>query len=783
MKDYPNDGIPYDAVPYDLPLIPLRGIYMFPHMVIHFDIGRQKSLESLEEAMLRNSEVILCSQKDYKVEQPTKKDLWPMGVLASIKQTLKLPNGSTRVLVEGVDRVSLEKLNLRKRYYAAQGNIYEQTEAPEESKQMEAATRLVLSDMREYLEFNPGMGQEMMFGLSDIDDPGRLCDVIASYTEMKDQDYAAVLMEMNIYARLETVHKILQKEIELLRIEDKISRRVQHQIDQVQKEYYLKEQIQAIRKELGEDDDTDNIVSEYEEKLGKLKLPAQTKEKIEKEINRLKQLTTQSPEYQVARSYLDVIFDLPWNKATRSRIDLAKAEAILEEDHYGLKDVKEHILEYIAIRKLTTKMRSPILCLVGPPGVGKTSVAKSIARAMGRNFARMSLGGVRDEAEIRGHRKTYIGAMPGRVIQNLIQAKVNNPVFLFDEIDKMANDFRGDPASALLEVLDPEQNSTFADHYVEVPFDLSNVLFLTTANYLEDIPEPLRDRMEIIRLSGYTHDEKWHIAKRHLIPKQLGFHGLKESQVQITDDALTDMILYYTREAGVRSLERMIARALRKAARKIVDDKNAEIRITKDNLTDWIGRRRYLDDPVADSPEIGVVKGLAWTQVGGEILNIEASTMPGTGKLQLTGSLGDIMKESAQAALSYVRARHESFGIEKDFHKNLDLHIHVPEGATPKDGPSAGITIAVAIVSVLTKRPVRADIAMTGELTLRGTVLPIGGVKEKVIAASRYRVPEVFLPQENEKDLEDVPETIRENITFHFVRDINEVLDRAFTDV
>ena len=621
-----------------------------------------------------------------------------------------------------------------------------------------------------------------MLGLSDIDEPGRLSDVIGSYTEMKDEDYAAVLSEMDIYARLETVHRILQKEIELLRIEDRISRRVQTQIDQVQKEYYLKEQIQAIRKELGEDEDTDSITDEYEEKLAALKLPDDTREKIAKEIHRLRQLNTQSPEYQVTRSYLDVVFDLPWNKATKSRINLTRAQAILEEDHYGLKDVKEHILEYIAIRKLTTKMRSPILCLVGPPGVGKTSVAKSIARAMGRNFARMSLGGVRDEAEIRGHRKTYIGAMPGRVLQNLIQAKANNPVFLFDEIDKMASDFRGDPASALLEVLDPEQNSTFTDHYVEVPFDLSNVLFLTTANYLEDIPEPLRDRMEIIRLSGYTHDEKWHIAKRHLIPKQLAFHGLQKADLVIEDDALTDMILYYTREAGVRSLERMIARALRKAAKKVVDDKNAVIRITRENLSEWIGKKRYLDDPVASQPEIGVVKGLAWTQVGGEILNIEATTMPGTGKLQLTGSLGDIMKESAQAALSYVRARADAFQIEKDFHKNTDLHIHVPEGATPKDGPSAGVTIAVAVVSALTGKPVRADIAMTGEITLRGTVLPIGGVKEKVIAASRYRVPEVFLPAENEKDLEEVPESIRENFTFHFVRDIREILDKAFVD-
>lgn len=773
---------PYHVTRYDLPLIPLRGIYMFPHMVIHFDIGRQKSLQSLEEAMLRDSPVVLCTQNDYKVEKPTKRDLYSMGVIASVKQTLKLPNGSTRVLVEGMHRASVDKLNLRRKYYQAEGNVYEVVEEPEMTKTMEAAMRLVLSDMKEYLQYNPTMGAEMMMGLSDIDDPGRLCDVIASYIGLREEEYATILCELDAYSRLEKMHTILQKEIELLQIEDEISKRVQTQIDQVQKEYYLKEQISAIRKELGEDEDSDSFISEYEYKLSRLRLPKDTKEKIEKEIARLKQLSTQSPEFQVSRSYLDVIFDLPWNKSTRDKIDIKKAEEILEEDHYGLKDVKEHILEYIAIKKLTTKMRSPILCLVGPPGVGKTSVAKSIARAMNRNFVRMSLGGVRDEAEIRGHRKTYIGAMPGRVLQLITQAKVNNPVFLLDEIDKLASDYRGDPASALLEVLDPEQNNTFADHYVEVPFDLSKVLFVTTANYLEDIPEPLKDRMEVIRLSGYTHDEKWHIAKRHLIPKQIGFHGLEKADLVIEDEALQDMILYYTREAGVRSLERMIARALRKVAKVIVDDPKASIRITRENLSDWIGKKRFLDDEMSKEPQVGVVTGLAWTSVGGEILSIEAIIMPGSGKLQLTGSLGDIMKESAMAAISYVRARADRYGIDPNFHKELDMHIHVPEGATPKDGPSAGVTITVAVVSALLKKKVRTDIAMTGEITLRGKVLPIGGVKEKVLAASRYQIKEIFLPYENEKDLEDVPDHIKNEMTFHFVQDINEILDRAFID-
>ena len=508
----------------------------------------------------------------------------------------------------------------------------------------------------------------------------------------------------------------------------------------------------------------------------------ETREKIAKEINRLKQLNPQSPEFQVSRSYLDVIFDLPWNKSSKGSIDLQKAEKILDEDHYGLTDVKERIIEYIAIKKLTKTMKSPILCLVGPPGVGKTSIGRSIARAIGREFVRMSLGGVRDEAEIRGHRKTYIGAMPGRMIQLLTQVGKNNPVFLLDEVDKLASDYRGDPASALLEVLDPEQNKSFTDHYVEVPFDLSHVLFVTTANYLEEIPEPLQDRMEIIRLSGYTHEEKFNIAKKHLLPKSIIDHGLSKANVTIDDEAIRDMISYYTREAGVRSLERIIARALRKVAKKYAQDKEQSIHITRENLTDWLGRKRYLDDDRVKEPEVGVVTGLAWTSVGGEILSIEVSTMPGTGKLSLTGSLGDIMKESAMAALSYVRARSDEFGVDKDFHKELDIHVHVPEGATPKDGPSAGVTLAVALVSALTGKEVRPDIAMTGEITLRGKVLPIGGIKEKVLAAHRYQIPTLFLPAENEKDLEDVPQEIQKDFTFHFVSHISEILEKAFVE-
>lgn len=772
----------YDATPYELPLIPLRGIYMFPHTVIHFDIGRQKSLQSLEEAMLRDSRLILCTQIDYKVEKPTRRDLLPMGVVASVKQIMKLPNGSTRVLVEGHERASVEKLNTRRRYYLAAGTIYNYEGVSEIGVTMQAAMRLVLSDMKEYLEFNPQMGMELMLGLSDLDDPGRLCDLVASYIQVKEEDYRAVLTELDLFRRVEKLHQILQKEIELLRIEDRISRRVQTQLDQSQKEYYLKEQISAIRKELGEDDDTETFLLEYEEKLESLPVDAMSRDKIYKEIQRLKQLSSQSPEFQVIRSYLEVVFGLPWEEESESELDLEAAHAILEEDHYGLKDVKERILEYIAIKKLTDKMKSPILCLVGPPGVGKTSIARSIARAMDRAFVRMSLGGVRDEAEIRGHRRTYIGSMPGRVLQLMTQAKANNPVFLLDEVDKMGYDYRGDPTSALLEVLDPEQNNTFADHYVEIPFDLSRVVFITTANYLEGIPEPLRDRMEIIQLSGYTYAEKQEIAKRHLIPKQIEFHGLTDAEVAITDEALSHMILYYTREAGVRNLERMIARAFRKAARKYVEKPEEPITIRPENLEEWVGRRKFFDDAFSKEPQVGIVTGLAWTSVGGEILSIEATTMPGKGKLQLTGSLGDIMKESAMAALSYVRTRAEKLGIQGEFYNDLDMHIHVPEGATPKDGPSAGVTLAVAIVSVLLKKKVRTDVAMTGEITLRGKVLPIGGVKDKVLAAHRYGIKHIFLPKENERDLEDVPEEIREAFTFHMVDDVGEILSEVFVD-
>lgn len=762
------------------PLIPLRGIYMFPHMVTHFDIGREKSVAALEMALSKDEKVFLVTQKDASVEKPTKKDLYDIGVIATIRQTLKLPGGTTRVLVDAHERATLGKLNTRKKYYEAEGVRLPDVRMSVENSDIEAAMRLVMNGVEEYAQYNSSMGTEMLFTLTEVKEPGTLADMIASAINVKEDDYYTLIKEIDEFERLIQLHEVLRREIELLKIENQIQKRVQTQMDQVQKEYYLKEQIAAIRKELGEDEESDSFIAEYEEQLDALKLEKDTREKIAKEITRLKQLNPQSPEFQVSRSYLDVIFDLPWNKSSKGAINLEKAERILDEDHYGLKDVKERIVEYIAIKKLTKTMKSPILCLVGPPGVGKTSIGRSIARSVGREFVRMSLGGVRDEAEIRGHRKTYIGAMPGRILHLLTQAGTNNPVFLLDEIDKLASDYRGDPASALLEVLDPEQNKTFTDHYAEVPFDLSQVLFVTTANYLEEIPEPLQDRMEIIRLSGYTHEEKFNIAKKHLLPKSIKDHGLAKADFTIDDEALQDIILYYTREAGVRSLERAIARALRKAAKRYAEDKKATIHITRENLTEWLGRKRYLDDDRVKEPEVGVVTGLAWTSVGGEILSIEVSTMEGSGKLNLTGSLGDVMKESASAALSYVRSRAKEFNLEKDFHKNLDIHIHVPEGATPKDGPSAGVTLAVALVSALTGQKVRPDIAMTGEITLRGKVLPIGGVKEKVLAAHRYQIPTLFLPAENEKDLEDVPEDIQKDFEFHFVSHISEILEKAF---
>ena len=647
------------------------------------------------------------------------------------------------------------------------------------NQDIEAAMRLVTLDLEEYINLNSKVSSEVLYTISDIEDPGRLADVIASYIFLKQEDDQRILETFDFYERLELLHEILQQEIELLRIEDRINQKVRKQINKVQKEYYLKEQLKAIQKELGEDDSISGEVEEYQEKINKIKMPKEVKEKALKEVERLAKTSMHSAELGVIRTYLDWIVDLPWDKETKEKIDIKVAKKVLDDDHYGLEDVKERILEFIAIRKLTNSIKGPILCLVGPPGVGKTSIAKSIASSLNRKFVRMSLGGVRDEAEIRGHRRTYVGAMPGRIISSIKKAGSKNPVFLFDEIDKLASDFRGDPASALLEVLDPEQNSTFTDHFLDAPFDLSKVLFLTTANTTSTIPPALLDRMEVIRISGYTEEEKLEIAKRYLLPKQIKEHGLTKDKVQISESAIKSIISYYTREAGVRNLERNLANICRKAAKKIVELDKKTVKINAGNITKYLGSKKFRYDTMGEMDQIGVATGLAWTAVGGETLSVEVTTMKGTGKTQLTGMLGDVMKESAMAGISYVRANADDLKISPDFYKDMDIHIHVPEGSIPKDGPSAGITIATAVVSALTETPIRRDLAMTGEITLRGNVLPVGGIKEKILAAHRMGIKKVLLPGDNQKDLEEISEKVKKKMEFKTVWKLDEVLLEA----
>lgn len=763
-----------------LPLIPLRGISIFPHMVVHFDVGREKSINALEKAMLDDSSILLCTQKDTKINEPTVDDFYHVGTVAKVKQMLKLPGGSIRVLVEGMNRGKVIKLVQEEPHFVAdiEELIYDEVEVQKDTN-MEAAMRLVTSDFEEYISFNDRISPETLITISDIEDAGRLADIIVSYIYLKLEDNQRILESFDFYERLELLHIILQEEIEVLKIEDKINQRVKKQINKVQKEYYLKEQIKAIQKELGQDDDVMAEVEEYQEKIEKIKMPKDVKEKALKEVERLIKLSPHSPETGVIRTYLDWIIDLPWDKETKDKIDIKKSRDILNEDHCGLIDVKERILEFIAIRKLTNSMKGPIICLVGPPGVGKTSIAKSIAKSLNRKFVRMSLGGVRDEAEIRGHRRTYIGAMPGSIINSMKKAKSKNPVFLFDEIDKLSSDYRGDPASGLLEVLDPEQNTTFTDHYLDVPFDLSKVLFITTANTTASIPAPLLDRMEVIRISGYTEEEKLQIAISHLLPKQLKEHGLKDDTLIVSEAALRSIINNYTREAGVRNLERNIANLCRKAAKRIVEEQLETIRINNGNLSNYLGIERYRFDTLGEENQIGVANGLAWTSVGGETLSVEVNTMKGTGKIQLTGKLGEVMKESAMAGISYIRSNSNILGIESDFYKDRDIHIHVPEGAIPKDGPSAGITIATAVISALSNTPIRRDLAMTGEITIRGRVLPVGGIKEKVLAANRMGIEKILLPIENKKDLEDIPDKIKKKINFVLVKSMEEVLENA----
>lgn len=761
-----------------IPLLPLRGLGIFPYMVLHFDVGREKSIRALEEAMINDQLIFLVTQKQAQTDHPTVEDFYEVGTISKIKQLLKLPGDTIRVLVEGISRARIETVLSEEQFFLVEVTEFEEKEIEKDSE-IEALRRSLLNVFDEYVKANSKIAPETLITVSEVEDLSRFADLIASNLAVKIEDKQDILSKFDVKERMELIYEIITRELEILEIERKINSRVRKQIDKSQKEYYLREQLKAIQKELGEKEGHGEDIDAYRDKLEKLELPEEVVVKVEKELDRLSKLSQGSPEVGVIKTYLDWIFDLPWNKDTEDNLDIKHARQVLDEDHYGLKKVKERVLEYLAIRQLSQNMKGPILCLVGPPGVGKTSIAKSIARAMGRKFVRMSLGGVRDEAEIRGHRRTYIGAIPGRIIYSVKQAGTKNPLFLLDEIDKMSHDFRGDPASAMLEVLDAEQNKDFRDHYLELPFDLSKIMFVTTANSLDTIPAPLLDRMEVIHISGYTEEEKLNIALKYLIPKQIKEHSLKEEQVQLSEATVRAVINGYTRESGVRSLERELANVIRKAATQIVEYDKEAIKVTPANLQKFLGIQRFRYDKANLKNEIGVVTGLAWTAVGGDTLFIEVSVMPGTGKLELTGHLGDVMKESARAGLSYIRSRCEELQIDKDFTKNVDIHIHVPEGATPKDGPSAGITMTTAMISALTKTPVNKDVAMTGEVTLRGRVLPIGGLKEKVLAANRAGIKKVVIPIDNEKDIEEIPANVRKGMEFVLASNMDEVLEHA----
>ena len=766
----------------ELPLLPLRGILVFPYMVIHLDVGREKSMAAIEEAMLGDRIVLLASQKETEIDSPTQDDIYGIGTLAEIKQLLKLPGGTMRVLVEGIARGTILEFLTEEPFFKVL--IKEHQERDDiRSTDLEALTRGVLHQFEEYAKLSKKIPTETLGTVLTVEEPGRLADIVASHLNLKVGDKQIILEAIEVEDRLERLTELIMREIEILELERRIGLRVRKQMEKAQKEYYLREQMKAIQKELGDKDERQAEVDEYREKVTKAKLPKEVEKKANKEIDRLEKMPPASAEGTVVRTYLDWILALPWSKASRDKTDIDRAQVILNEDHYGLEKVKERILEFLAIRKLTLKMKSPILCFVGPPGVGKTSLAKSVARALDRKFVRMSLGGVRDEAEIRGHRRTYVGALPGRIIQGMRTAGTRNPVFLLDEIDKMASDFRGDPASALLEVLDPEQNNSFTDHYLEIPFDLSQTLFIMTANNLHAIPRPLLDRMEVISISGYTEDEKVNIADRYLVPKQRTNHGIAEELLPIGQQTLLKIVRDYTRESGVRNLEREIANLCRKVAMRIVKDDWVAHELSNEDVENLLGAPRFMYQMAAMSPEIGAATGLAYTEVGGDVLTIEVTPLPGKGNLTLTGKLGDVMKESAQAGWTFVRAHARELGIPEDFYDKVDLHIHVPEGAIPKDGPSAGITMVTAMASALAKRAVRSDLAMTGEITLRGNVLPIGGVKEKVLAAHRAGIKVILLPEKNRKDFEEIPKPVRQELEFHFVSLMEEVLDLALLPV
>ena len=766
------------AGPVRVPLLPLRDIIVFPHMVVPLFVGRQRSIKALEEATQKQSLIFLSSQKDAKTNDPTEEDIYKIGTLGSVVQMLKLPDGTVKVLIEGKRRARVARFVANPDFFLV--DVEEAPEVVERNTEVEALVREVHTTFENYVKLKKKIPPEMVMSVSSIDDPGRLADTIVAHLGIKLEDRQNLLETFNASERLEKVLGHMRAEIEILEVERRIRSRVKKQMERSQKEYYLNEQMRAIQKELGEKDEFKNEIQEIEEKLKQKKLSAEAKDKVEKELKKLKMMSPMSAEATVVRNYIDWILSLPWNEFTDDKLDINEAERVLEEDHYGLEKVKERILEYLAVQSLVGKIKGPILCLVGPPGVGKTSLGRSIARATGRKFVRVSLGGVRDEAEIRGHRRTYIGALPGKIVQSMKKAGSSNPVFLMDEIDKMSTDFRGDPSSALLEVLDPEQNTSFNDHYLDLDYDLSKVMFITTANTLDRIPRPLQDRMEIIRIAGYTELEKLSIAKKYLMEKQKESNGLTTDNVVFTDNALLGVIRHYTKEAGVRNLEREIAAICRKVAVEVVrKDRNAHIQVGSKSLHKYLGPIKFRYGKAEAEVKIGVTTGLAWTELGGELLATEVTIMPGKGQLIITGKLGDVMQESAQAAMSYVRSRAAELGLERDFYQKLDVHIHVPEGAIPKDGPSAGITMATSLVSALMKMPVYNDLAMTGEITLRGNVLPIGGLKEKVLAAHRAGIKKVLIPAENEKDIEEIPSTVLKTVEIELVSHMDQVLRKA----
>ncbi len=765
-------------IPKKIPLLPIRDIVVFPYMVLPLFVGRETSIKAIEVALEGNRMIFLTSQKDINVENPSPSDLYTVGTVGVIMRMLKLPDGRIKILVQGGAGAKTVKFLQKEPFYQVEIKTY-----PDAATAINLETEALMRNVKEQIEKLVSFGKvilpDIMVVIENVDDPGKLADLAVANMGLKVEQAQEILEIADPVARIKRINEALGKEIELLSMQQKIQADVRGEIDKTQREYFLREQLKAIQRELGETDDRSEDMRELRDKIKEAKMPEKAAKEAEKQLRRLERMHPDAAEASMTRTYIEWLAELPWSKATKDNLDLKAAHKILEEDHYDLEKVKERILEYLAVRKLKEKMKGPILCFVGPPGVGKTSLGKSIARSLGREFVRISLGGVRDEAEIRGHRRTYVGALPGRIIQGIKTAGYNNPVFMLDEIDKIGADFRGDPSAALLEVLDPEQNNSFSDHYIGLPFDLSRVMFITTANMTDPIPGPLKDRMEIIRLSGYTEQEKLGIAKSYLVPRQLTEHGITEKNISIPDKPLLQVIAQYTREAGVRNLEREIAHLCRKVARKIAEGATGMFTITSANLHTYLGVPKFMPEVEREQDEIGVVTGLAWTETGGDILYIEATTMRGKGALTLTGHLGDVMKESAHAALTYVRSRAEKLGIPPDVFGKTDVHIHVPAGAIPKDGPSAGVTMATALASVFTNAPVRRDIAMTGEVTLRGRVMPIGGLKEKTLAARRAGINTIILPKENEKDLDDIPKNVRQNMKFIFAETMDEVIANA----